>query len=78
MSRSFFPDYGWVRWNTAFEMPAANAGFQYMFIYFKGPKPTVDVLLDDLYLAEVLRRPNWKENSDALINKHRKRDVRIR
>ncbi|KAJ7386328.1 hypothetical protein OS493_010739 [Desmophyllum pertusum] len=30
-------DYGWVRWNTAFEMPAANAGFQYMFIYFKGP-----------------------------------------
>ncbi|PFX28014.1 Endo-1,4-beta-xylanase [Stylophora pistillata] len=71
-------DYGWVRWHTAFEMPAAKAGFQYMFIYFKGPKPTVDILLDDLYLGEVLQRPDWKEHSDAHIDKYRKRNVRLR
>ena len=49
-----------------------------MFIYFKGPKPTVDILLDDLYLGEILQRPDWKEISDALIDKHRKRNVRFR
>ena len=59
-------------------MPAAKAGFQYMFIYFKGPKPTVDILLDDLYLGEVLQRPDWKEHSDAHIDKYRKRNVRLR
>ena len=74
----FFLDYGWVLWHTAFEMPAAKASFQYMFIYFKGPKPTVDILLDDLYLGEILQRPDWKEHSDALIDKYRKRNVRLR
>lgn len=74
----FFLDYGWVLWHTAFEIPAAKAGFQYMFIYFKGPKPTVDILLDDLYLGEILQRPDWKEHSDALIDKYRKRNVRLR
>ena len=49
-----------------------------MFIYFKGPKPTVDIELDDFYLGEVLQQPDWKENSDVLINKHRKRNVRLR
>ena len=73
-----FLDYGWVQWHTAFEMPAARAGFQYMFIYFKGPKPTVDIQLDDLYLGEILQRSDWKENSDILINKYRKRNVRLR
>ena len=72
------PDFGWVRWHTAFEMPVARSGFQYMFIYFKGPKPTVDIELDDFYLGEVLQLPDWKENSDVLINKHRKRNVRLR
>ena len=71
-------DYGWVRWHTTFEMPAARAGFQYMFIYFKGPKPTVDIQLDDLYLGEILQRPDWKSNSDLLIDKYRKRNVRLR
>jgi len=59
-------------------MPVARSGFQYMFIYFKGPKPTVDIELDDFYLGEVLQRPEWKENTDVLINKYRKRNVRIR
>ena len=59
-------------------MPAARAGFQYMFIYFKGPKPTVDIQLDDLYLGEILQRPDWKSNSDLLIDKYRKRNVRLR
>lgn len=74
----YSPDYGWVLWHTAFEIPAAKAGFQYMFIYFKGPKPTVDILLDDLYLGEILQRPDWKEHSDALIDKYRKRNARLR
>lgn len=71
-------DFGWVLWHTAFEMPVARSGFKYMFIYFKGPKPTVDIELDDFFLGEVLQQPDWKENSDVLINKHRKRNVRLR
>lgn len=73
-----FLDYGWVRWHTAFEMPFARAGFQYVFIYFKGPKPTVDILLDDVYLAEILQRRDWKSFSDTLIDKYRKRDIQFR
>ncbi|KAM7444729.1 hypothetical protein ABFA07_006816 [Porites harrisoni] len=71
-------DYGWVRWQTAFEIPLARAGFQFVFIYFKGPKPTVDILLDDLYLEEILQPSDWKRNSDILINKYRKRNIQFR
>ena len=79
--KNVFPfnlDYGWVRWQTAFEMPLARAGFQFVFIYFKGPKPTVDILLDDLYLEEILQPSDWKRNSDILINKYRKRNIQFR
>ena len=79
--KNVFPfnlDYGWVRWQTAFEMPLARAGFQFVFIYFKGPKPTVDILLDDLYLGEILQPSDWKRNSDILINKNRKRNIQFR
>ena len=81
ISENIFPyilDYGWVRWQTAFEIPLARAGFQFVFIYFKGPKPTVDILLDDLYLEEIVQPSDWKRNSDILINKYRKRNIQFR
>ena len=59
-------------------MPFAKAGFQYVFIYFKGPKPTVDILLDDVYLGEVLQLSDWKKNSDMLIDQYRKRSIQFR
>ena len=59
-------------------MPLARAGFHYVFIYFKGPKPAVDILLDDVYLGEVLQRPHWKANTDMLIDKYRKRNIQFR
>ena len=67
-----------MHWQTAFEIPFARAGFQFVFIYFKGPKPTVDILLDDLYLGEILQPSDWKRNSDILINKYRKRNIQFR
>ena len=71
-------DYGWVHWHTAFEMPFARAGYQYVFVYFKGPKPSVDIVLDDVFLGEIPQRSDWKAYSDLLINKYRKRDIQFR
>ncbi|XP_029184845.2 endo-1,4-beta-xylanase 3-like isoform X1 [Acropora millepora] len=74
----FSQDYGWVHWHTAFEMPFARTGFQYVFIYFKGPKSTIDIVLDDIFLGEIPQRPDWKAYSDLLINRNRKRNIEFR
>ena len=59
-------------------MPVARTGFQYVFIYFKGPKSTIDIVLDDIFLGEIPQRPDWKAYSDLLINRNRKRNIEFR
>ena len=71
-------DDGWVRWNTAFELPSAPRGFKFVFIYFMGPKGSVDILVDDLYLKEIYQRPDWKARTGVLIDRYRKRTVSLR
>ena len=74
----FTPDSGWVHWNTAFELPTAPHGFSFVFIYFMGPKSSLDIAADDLYLAEIYQDPDWKAESDVLIDRYRKGTVRVR
>ena len=71
-------DDGWVQWNTDFELPKTMLGYKYVFIYFKGPKRQIDIVLDDLHLIEVYQDPQWKAKTDLLIDRHRKRDVVVR
>ena len=59
-------------------MPVAKGGFKFVFFYFKGPKPTVDILLDDLYLGELSQPSDWRKTSDVLIDKYRKRNIQFR
>ena len=71
-------DSGWVHWNTAFELPTAPHGFSFVFIYFMGPKGSLDIVVDDLHLSEIYQDPDWKAKSDVLIDRYRKRTVRLR
>ncbi|KAK3731070.1 hypothetical protein QZH41_019227, partial [Actinostola sp. cb2023] len=71
-------DDGWVRWKTAFKLPWSPKGFSYVFIFFKGPHKSVDIVADDMKLIEMFQDPNWKRETDVLIEKYRKRHIKIR
>ena len=59
-------------------MPSSPKGFLYVFIFFKGPKKSVDIMADDMSLIEMYQDPNWKQKTDNLIERYRKRRVKIR
>ncbi|XP_031553942.1 endo-1,4-beta-xylanase 1-like, partial [Actinia tenebrosa] len=71
-------DHGWVRWKTSFQMPASPRGFRYVFIFFRGPHRSVDIIADDMKLVEVMNIPRWKDKTDKLIETYRKRSVKLR
>ncbi|XP_001626084.3 endo-1,4-beta-xylanase 3 isoform X2 [Nematostella vectensis] len=74
----YLKEKGWVKWKTAFQMPRAAGGFDYVFLFFMGPKPSIDILVDDVSLKEVRQHKDWKDRTDRSIDRYRKRDVRIR
>lgn len=71
-------DHGWVRWKASFQFPSSPKGFRYVFIFFRGPHRSVDIIADDMKLVEVFHDPRWKDKTDKLIEKYRKRSVRLR
>ncbi|KAK7502743.1 hypothetical protein BaRGS_00005993, partial [Batillaria attramentaria] len=67
---------GWVFLQGDFQAPskpATEARF-----YFQGPDPGVDYAVDQASVTEVTPDPNWRNETDAVIDQVRKSDINFR
>lgn len=59
-------------------MPESSKGYRYVYLFYRGPNKSVDIMVDDTSLIEMYQDPDWKKKTDILIEKYRKRKINIR
>ena len=47
-------------------------------MYIKGPRANTDIIIDDSKLRALPKDENWKKKADSMIEKIRKRNVKIK
>ncbi|KAK7502744.1 hypothetical protein BaRGS_00005994, partial [Batillaria attramentaria] len=67
---------GWIQLKGDFHVPAGAAGATK--VYFQGPDPGIDFEVDLVSVTEVTSNPDWRNESDAEIDRLRKSNIDVR
>lgn len=65
---------GWIHLDGDFSTPDS---YKSANVYYQGPDPAVDYAVDQASISEIVVDSNWRQATDANIDRYRKSDIRV-